>query len=157
VVRGKKDIYVGVDGGGTKIVGLLVNEQGEVQQRCRQHTSAKAPLADQVTATIDTLLQQAGVTLEEVQGIGVAIAAVVDSRAGTVVKAPNLAVDDPHLVERLRERYPVPVVIGNDVNCGMLAEVWLGAGRGVEELRRGLRRHRHRRGRGRGSPAAQRP
>lgn len=127
--------YVGVDVGGTKILALLVSGDGEILGRSKRPTEQEGqPLAAQVAAVIDDLLATTGASLTEVDGIGLAVPGVVDSQTGRLVHAPNLAVDDPWLAERIRERYGVPVAVGNDVNLGTLAEAWYGAGRGASSV-----------------------
>jgi len=123
--------YVGVDVGGTKVLALLVTETGEVRGRAKRATVEGVPLADQVAQAVDAVLAAAGVSPEQIQGIGLAVPGVVDSETGRFVKAPNLTIDDPELATRVRERYSLPVAIGNDVNLGTLAEAWLGAGQGA--------------------------
>ena len=58
----------------------------------------------------------------------------VDSSTGYLGTVPNIGIDGYRLVDRLRERYPVPVEVGNDVNLGTLAECWLGAGREAQTV-----------------------
>ncbi len=128
----RKDSYIGVDMGGTKILAVLVNSAGKVLHSYKESTRQDGtPLADQVSATVDGVLTKAGVAAKDVGGIGLAVPGVVDSQTGLFVVAPNLAIDDHDLVGALRKRYPVPIVIGNDVNFGTYAEAVLGAGRGA--------------------------
>jgi glucokinase len=128
----KKESYIGVDMGGTKILAVLVNAAGKVLHSYKELTRQDGtPLADQVAATIDGVLAKASIDAKGIGGIGVAVPGVVDSQTGLFVVAPNLDIDDPDLVGALRKRYPVPVVIGNDVNFGTYAEAVLGAGRGA--------------------------
>jgi glucokinase len=128
----KSDSFIGVDMGGTKILAVLANAAGEVQGSYKEPTLQDGtPLADQVSAAIDGVLGQAGLAPADLGGIGLAVPGVVDSQTGLFVTAPNLEIDDHDLVGALRKRYPVPVVIGNDVNLGTYAEAMLGAGRGA--------------------------
>ncbi|MCX7598134.1 MAG: ROK family protein [Armatimonadetes bacterium] len=127
--------FIGVDVGGTKILALLVDDDGEVLGRSKRPTQQEGqPLADQVAAVIDDLLAATGTEPGEIAGIGLAVPGVVNSQTGELVHAPNLAVDDPWIAERIRERYGVPVAIGNDVNLGTLAEAWHGAGQGASSV-----------------------
>ncbi|NLO75242.1 MAG: ROK family protein [candidate division WS1 bacterium] len=128
-------LYLGIDVGGTKILALLVTEDGAILARHKQAVPQDpVPLADQIAGAVEGVLDKAGRPPEAVQGLGVGVPAVVDSRKGLVVHAPNLAVDDPRLVKRLKQRFPWPVALGNDVNLGTLAETWIGAGQGVSDL-----------------------
>ena len=134
-MSGEEKRYVGVDVGGTKILAVMATGDGEVLLRFKQPTAeGGSPLSEQIAAAIDSLLDEAQVAVDQVGGIGVAVPGVVDSQTGLFIVAPNVEIDDPHLVDRLRERYHVPVAIGNDVNLGTLAEVWLGAGRDARSV-----------------------
>ncbi len=127
-------LYLGVDVGGTKILAVATTAEGEILGRKKLKTSAEGSLPDQVAAAAEGALENAGASLGQVAALGVAVPAVVDSRAGRVVHAPNLANADPHLRDRLAERYPFSVFLGNDVNLGTLAEVWRGVGKGTENV-----------------------
>lgn len=130
-----EDKYIGVDVGGTKILALLVSGEGAVLERSKRPTQQEGqPLAEQVAGVIDDLLAATGTEPGEIAGIGLAVPGVVDSETGKLVHAPNLAVDDPWIAQRIRERYGVPVAIGNDVNLGTLAEAWYGAGQGASSV-----------------------
>lgn len=126
--------YVGVDLGGTKILALVVTATGEVLARFKRSTEPGGPpLADQIAEAVDGALAAAALTADDLTAIGVAVPGVVDSETGYMMIVPNLEIDDPAMVETLRERYDLPVSMGNDVNLGTLAECWLGAGRGADD------------------------
>ncbi len=125
---------VGVDVGGTKILALVVTGAGEVVARHKAATQSGAPMAEQIATAIDGALADAGLSVDDIAGIGVAMPGSVDSATGYLVTVPNLEVDDLRLVDTLRARYPVPVEVGNDVNLGTLAECWLGAGQNAHTV-----------------------
>ena len=127
--------FVGVDVGGTKILALVVTAAGEILARKKSATAHDGtPMAEQIGAAIDAAVESAGLTIEQIAGIGVAMPGSVDSSTGYLGTVPNIEIDDYQLVDRLRERYPVAVEVGNDVNLGTLAECWLGAGRGAQTV-----------------------
>jgi glucokinase len=124
--------YVGVDLGGTKILTLAVSGPGEVLGRFKLSTRTDGtPLGDQIVETVEGLLSECGLQVGDFRGVGVGVPGVVDSQTSVFITAPNLPIDDHHLAEGLRERLGLPVVLGNDVNLGTLAEVWRGAGQGA--------------------------
>ncbi len=131
----QEERYIGVDVGGTKILALVVTGDGEILSRFKQRVRKDdTPLADQISAAIDAATVQVCPTVQATGGIGLGVPAVVDSRNGLIVHAPNLEVDDPELANRLSERYPGPVALGNDVNLGTFAECWVGAGREADTV-----------------------
>jgi glucokinase len=127
--------YIGVDVGGTKLLALAVTSQGKALGRHKEATRQDGtPLAEQASAAIEGALSDAGLAMDEIEGIGLGVPGVVDSQTGRFLRAPNLVIDDPDLAAGLKQRHGVPVAIGNDVNLGTLAEAWLGAGRGAHTV-----------------------
>lgn len=127
--------FIGVDVGGTKILALVVTASGVILAREKSPTAHDGtPMAEQIATAIDSAVAAAGMTIEQVGGIGVAMPGSVDSSTGYLGTVPNIEIDDHMLVDTLRERYPVPVEVGNDVNLGTLAECWLGAGRDAQTV-----------------------
>lgn len=127
--------FVGVDVGGTKILALVVTAGGEIVAREKTLTAHDGtPMADQIASAVDAALAEAALSVEDLAGIGVAMPGSVDSSTGHLCSVPNIEIDDHRLIDSLRERYPVPVEIGNDVNLGTLAECWLGAGRDAQTV-----------------------
>ncbi len=126
--------YVGVDLGGTKILALVVTDDGEVLARLKQQTdlAGDVSIANQIAAAIDGVVAEAGLEATDIAGIGVAIPGTVDSRTGYIITVPNLQIDDLRMVDTLRDRFGLPVALGNDVNLGTLAECWQGAARGAD-------------------------
>ncbi len=133
---------LGVDIGGTKVLGLALSASGAVLGRVRQPTPQVSDaaqgrpvgtsVADVAAAVIGELAESVGVD-PRTCSIGVGVPGIVD-RTGTLVFAPNLqgaiGADLAALIARPFER--APVAIDNDANCAALAEVHLGAARGVD-------------------------
>jgi predicted NBD/HSP70 family sugar kinase len=72
-----------------------------------------------------------------VAGLAVAVPALVDVRAGTVILAPNLRWTGVPVAGRLRELLPLgtaPVSIGNDANLAAIAEYRVGGHAGTPDL-----------------------
>lgn len=126
---------VGIDVGGTKCLGVVIDQAGEVLEEVRVPTPRTGP------ALIDALAQTASQLLGTDAGgrssgpIGVGLPGLVDTR-GVLRFAPNLprvvelAVADD-LSDRLDGR---PVVAGNDVNCACWGERTFGAARDHDDV-----------------------
>lgn len=126
------DLLIGVDVGGTKIIASPVTPAGRVLGRNRQAT----PRHEDPDKTVDAIAQAIADALDSDPaagrspvGIGIGIPGVVDVQAGRVVVAPNMSISGVELVSVLEDRFDVPVTMGNDVNCGILGEAWLGSAR----------------------------
>jgi len=118
-------LSVGIDIGGTKILGALVDESGKVVQEKRIASPAQDParLIDDVAGLIDDLLR----VEPEVAGIGVAAAGFIDAERSTVLYAPNLNWRNEPLQQRISDRVGREVVIENDANAAGWAEFRFGA------------------------------
>ncbi|MDO4589698.1 MAG: ROK family protein, partial [Fusobacterium sp.] len=68
---------------------------------------------------------------EELLGIAVSGTGQIDGSIGKVVGGNDIIPGwiGTNLVERLENRFNIPAVLENDVNCAALGEKWLGAGR----------------------------
>jgi glucokinase len=128
---------MGVDVGGTKIQATLVEESGAILARNRVPTPRKGgaeAAVESIAASVCDLLDEQEMIGEDLAAIGVAVAGVVDPDAGQVVITPNMELTGVSIVPELRERFGVPVALGNDTNMGTLGERWLGAARNAESV-----------------------
>jgi glucokinase len=128
-------LAIGLDIGGTKVAGGLVDDDGRVVARARRDTpdrsNSPAVVEDTIVGVVDELLDAAAST---VVGAGIGAAGFVDASRSTVVFSPHLSWRDEPLREALERRVPVPVVVDNDANVAALAESRYGAGRGESHL-----------------------
>jgi glucokinase len=127
-------LVLGIDLGATKVVSALVDAGGNVVHHSGRHLHAN----DGPGGVIATVVRSARTCLDLVSSppiaIGVAVAAQVDPRTGTVIHAPNLGWRDVALGRRLEDEIGGPVHVVNDARAATFAEWQLGAGRGVDDL-----------------------
>ncbi|MGF1596250.1 MAG: ROK family protein [Acidimicrobiales bacterium] len=124
---------VGVDLGGTKILARLVDPAtGRAIGRQKSPTPSDGP-ESVVAAILDlvTTLDAAG----EAVAVGIGVPGFVVDRS-IVVRCANIeGWDDPVDVGALvSAALDKPVIVGNDVDCGAVAEHRLGAGEGIDDL-----------------------
>ncbi len=117
---------VGIDIGGTKIAGALVDEWGTIIRSERRPTVASDPqqIEDSVVEMIESLVQG-----ESVVAAGIAAAGFIDASQSTVYYAPNIAWRNEPLREKIEARVNLPIVVENDANAAGWAEFRFGAGR----------------------------
>lgn len=124
-------MFIGIDLGGTKILGVRAGENGHIVAEVRQPTGASHGLdavVDRIVEIIRELMPPEGVT-----AIGVGVPGPYNPANGTVYGPPNLpgwvAVPLRHILEeRLCLPDNTPIVLGNDANAAALAEYKFGAG-----------------------------
>ena len=122
---------IGIDIGGTKIAGALVDPDGVIVREARVPTPATDPdaIADAVVALIEELSEGA-----EVVAAGVAAAGFVDAARANIVYAPNLSWRNEPFKAKLQAKLSIPVFIDNDANAAGWAEYRFGAGRGYRHM-----------------------
>jgi glucokinase len=122
---------VGIDIGGTKIAGALVDPAGAIVRELRVPTPAQDPdaIADAVVGLIKELSE--GV---EVLAAGVAAAGFIDAERANIIYAPNLSWRHEPFKEKIQSRIEIPVFIENDANAAGWAEYRFGAGKGSDHM-----------------------
>ena len=121
---------IGLDIGGTKILGVRAARDGTVLDR----VEAATPAEDQA-ATLEAMVVAARrlMTLD-VLAVGVGAAGMVDVANGILRFAPNLAWRDLAIAEHMQEALGVPCQLDNDANVAAYGEFRFGAGRGYRHL-----------------------
>jgi len=119
-------LTIGVDIGGTKVLGGIVAPDGEVLAQARRPTPAHDPTGTLIMIS-DVISELAA--LEKVDAIGIGAAGWIDADRSKIMFAPNLAWRDEPLRDHIAKRFDVPVVVENDANVAAWAEFRFGAAR----------------------------
>ena len=124
-------LAIGVDIGGTKVLGGVVDDQGRVLAQTRRDTPAgdvsrtRAMIVEVITEL------RAGY---DVIAVGIGAAGWLDVSRSTVLFAPNLAWRHEPLRAHLEEAVPdLPLLIENDANVAAWAEFRHGAGSDADD------------------------
>jgi len=130
---------IGADLGGTNIKVGLVDDVGKVLEQLSIPTPRPEEGSRAIPAAIAGAARQcvnaAGLTLDDVAGMGLGSPGPLDLEAGTVGHTPNLpSLRNAPLRDWAHEELGLPVVLENDANAAALAEHWVGAGRGHATL-----------------------
>jgi len=132
----KKEYFIGVDVGGTKVAAGLVNATGRIFHAARvpmAASNAASGLAS-VTSAIDAV-RAAADPKAVISGIGICAPGPLDPQTGIVVNPPNLpGWRDFPLADLVSQAYRLPVRVDNDGNAAALAESLWGAGRGYRNV-----------------------
>ncbi len=123
---------IGVDVGGTKVLGGVVDVNGKVLAHARRDTPRQGGRA--LTQAI------ADVALElmkdfDVSTVGISAAGFISADRKTMLATPNIADwNGVNLNEELSELIGLPAVIENDANAAAWGEAKFGAGRGESQV-----------------------
>lgn len=129
-----KEIYCGVDIGGTKINVGLVTKDGEVLIDEKFETKSELGQdysINNIKNSIDKLLKEKDFKIEELKGIGIGSPGPLDSKEGIIIEACNLKPwKNVRIVDELREKYKnIPIKLQNDANVATLGEYLYGCGK----------------------------
>ena len=121
---------LGIDIGGTKIAGAVVNADGQIVRQARVPT----PAAEGGPAVLHTALALARTLwADDIQAIGVGTGGIVDAEQGVVLSAsdilPGWAGTDVR--GAFEAAFSVPCCVDNDVNALAAGEARWGAARGA--------------------------
>jgi glucokinase len=121
----------GIDVGGTKIAGGIVDDAGKILEELRVESPATD--AHAIEAAIEELVTELR-TRHDIAAVGVGAAGYIDRSRSVVLFAPNLAWRDLDLKADLESRLGLPVVVENDANAAAWGEFQFGAGHDVDDL-----------------------
>jgi glucokinase len=136
-------LLAGIDLGGTKVQGAVVDEHGEVlatEVASTPRTGGPASVVTQVAAVVLAAAERLGIGAAELDGVGIGSAGTVRMADGVVSWAPNLDGFDrgpvplARLVADALAMEPHRVRVDNDVNVATIAEHRTGAGRGLDDF-----------------------
>jgi glucokinase len=123
-------LTIGVDIGGTKVLGGVVDGHGTVLAQSRRDTAARdAPKTlELIVEVVQELARD-----HPVEAIGVGAAGWIDRARSRVLFAPNLAWRNEPLRDLVAERVGLPVIVENDANAAAWAEFRYGAAKAATE------------------------
>jgi len=121
----------GIDVGGTKIAGGVVDEHGTILEELRVESPATD--AHAIEAAIEKLVTELRIR-HPIDAVGVGAAGYIDKARAVVLFAPNLAWRDLDLKADLELALALPVVVENDANAAAWGEFQFGAGHDVDDL-----------------------
>jgi glucokinase len=118
---------IGIDAGGTKLLGGVVDEGLVVHHRV--HRTWRG---DDRAETLDIFVEaveEVRAAAPDVEAVGFGIPALVDWERGVSRWSTHLPLADVPFRDLMSERLGMPVVVDNDANAALLAETRFGAAR----------------------------
>jgi glucokinase len=125
-------LTIGIDVGGTKVLGGIVDEVGKVLTTARKDTPRQGGTA--LTQTIADVAKEL-LQKHSVASVGVSAAGFVSSDRKTMLATPNIADwNGVDLDNQLTDLIGLPVVIENDANAAAWGEAKFGAGKNQDHM-----------------------
>lgn len=130
----KETYWVGFDLGGTKMLAAVFDgnftEKGRERKKTKAHEGVKAGM-ERIVDTIQEAMTSAGISKDQLAGIGVGCPAPLNLTDGVITSAPNLGWKNAPLKASLEKAFGCSVVVANDVDAGTYAEYRFGAAKGA--------------------------
>ncbi len=126
---------LGIDLGGTNIVAGLVDEEYNIVAKASCKTNVPRPESDICDSMAEVALkaiEKAGVTIEDVESIGIGVPGAVNPKTGVIEYSANLFFHNWEVVKMMEERLNTKVHIENDANAAALGEYLAGSAKGAK-------------------------
>ena len=128
---------IGVDLGGTNISVGVVDEDFNIIGRGKTKTNSPRPaeeIFEDIAKCISMAADDAGISLDDVNVIGVGTPGSVNDETGYIDYSNNLRFDKVPAKQMLEELTGKPCFFANDASCAALGELYAGAGNGCKNL-----------------------
>jgi glucokinase len=129
--------WIGVDLGGTKILTGVFNADMKLLARAKaatDHSAGPEGVFREIRQLVDQVIEEQGVKVGQVRGLGICIPGQVDPVAHRVRYAPNLGWKNLDLKAMIPADWPVHCVYENDVKLGTYGEFTHGAAVGARHV-----------------------
>ncbi len=128
--------YIGIDLGGTNIVAGVVNEKYEIVAKAKTPTNRPRPAedicSDMARVAIEAV-KLAGLTMDDIESVGVGSPGMVDSDRGVIIYANNLDFNNAPIAELIQRDIDKPVYCENDANAAAYGEFVAGSAKGTND------------------------
>jgi glucokinase len=121
---------IGIDAGGTKLLGGVVDEQLVVHHRV--HRTWRGGDRQETLDIMVDAVEEVRAAARDVEAVGFGIPALVEVATGVSRWSTHLPLEDVPFRDLMSERLGLPVYVDNDANVALLAEHRHGAARGVD-------------------------
>ena len=120
---------IGIDLGGTKIEGILLDEKYNTIQRKRIETNQENGY-DSIVKSIISLINELKVKTEEETSVGICTPGITDANSGLIKNSNTQCLIGMPLKNDIEKSLESQIVMENDANCFAIAESLLGSAKG---------------------------
>lgn len=125
--------YIGIDLGGTNIKAGVVDENYNIVAKASVKTNCPRPaeeICDDMAAVSKMAVEKAGITMDEVEWIGIGTPGIADNVNGVIPYSNNLDFHDVPVRKYIQKTIDKPVYVANDANAAAYGEYIAGAAKG---------------------------
>ncbi len=134
---GQAENILAFDIGGTKIAAAIVKTDGNLRHIVQEPTCQDGPEAgmEQIASMTEKCLLTGHLDRQDVLGIGIGIAAALETDTDRILWAPNIeGWRNVDLRGFLESRFGIPTCLEYDGHAAVLGEYWQGAGKGFTSV-----------------------
>lgn len=127
--------YIGIDLGGTNIKAGVVNENFEIIAKASTKTLCPRPakdICDDMAKVSIEACKLAGISVDDIEWIGVGTPGIADNINGTIPYSNNLDFHDVPVRKYIQAHINKPVYVANDANAAAYGEFVAGAAKGAK-------------------------
>jgi glucokinase-like ROK family protein len=134
----QRGYFIGVEVGETHIhvelFDIKLDSISYMRQEVSESENQPVQIVNRLVETVEQLLAQTHIPQDRIIGIGIGIPGIVDRVSGVSIVAPNWGWEQIPLLDMLAPRLQMPILLENGAKAMGLAEMWFGAGKGLEDL-----------------------
>ncbi len=128
----KKNIFIGIDLGGTKIMTGAVSADGKILcppvKVPTGGTDPKEEIVKRITDSVEKIITDLNIDATDITGIGIGSTGPISINEGIILECPQLPTMNYYpLRKTLEDHFSVPVFMNNDANCLIFGETVFGA------------------------------
>ena len=127
--------YIGIDQGGTNIKAGVVTEDFKIIGKATTKTLCPRPakdICDDMAKVSIEACKDAGISVDDVEWIGIGTPGIADNVNGTIPYSNNLDFHDVPVRKYINEHISKPVYVANDANAAAYGEFVAGAAKGAK-------------------------
>lgn len=132
-----EQLNIGVDVGGTNIKFGLINAYGKIlskQSICTHPNQGSKTLLTAIVDHINEIIKKAGLSLRDINSVGLGFPGTVDSKKGKVIYAPNIFWKDVDVLSFLKKAMVRNFYIVQDSRAAAWGEFLVGSGVGYSDI-----------------------
>ena len=126
--------YIGIDLGGTKIAAGVVDSDFKIIAKAStptQRPRSCSDICEDMAKVALEAVEQAGLTIEDIESIGIGAPGTVNSETGIIEYSNNLDFYNEPVADFIREHIQKPVYVENDANAAAYGEFIAGSAKGA--------------------------
>lgn len=124
---------IGIDLGGTKISGVLLNRGYTLVKKARVDTG-NTEKGEEIIQKILNMVKEFRNNYE-ITSIGIGCAGLINEREGIVQSSPNIKfLNNYHLAPEIEQKTGLKTFVDNDVKAGAVSELFIGEGKDVSDF-----------------------